>query len=871
MIRSESVPSPEARCSRLEVEALVRVDDHERAASAAVRALIHTVAEWEPGTELAVTVASHRGRMVLRLDQRGTPQPGWEDDVRWCLRPIARLRRASASRATGTPDWSSICELVPSRGLAEGAGIEADPWSPGEAYDVAVRRIRRHSHWPQPHLDALGDLCRLLDEHGGLLLRMRLAPATPIEVAMVTERFIAGLDGLPADPAAYLGRPIRVRTLLGSTSGPLPARFRSLARRLATSLELAEVPVERAASAWDGPPSALAGHAVPEGLALALVRLPVTGAGDRAITGFRSVHPPVPARPLDPVPRAPAVPIRLGLARTAAGRSVAAVLGVDDLARHGLIEGTTGAGKSTLIAAIIREATRAGYGCTFLDPHGTTIDQVLSELPEGSERTYVVRHADEGAVVPLNIFTGSTPQVERSIEAFAELVQEMYDPGNEGIVGPRWRRWFGLIALATHHALGEQASLVAVTEIGSDPARVKRLADMLGPTHPQIAKSIVDEIVNDRSNEVASVLAWCIAKLHPLIATGTTRSILGSGADAVDVASFMDEGKTLLVDLASPGLGQPQARLLGALWLMKHQQAMGARNAHERPHLLIVDEAGLLQFGALPAILSEGRKFGLGAFVVVQHVGQLRQSLAESVETNAGTFVTLRTGVSHAARSSVRLGGWPVGEIVRLPNLTAAATIGRNGTMTEPFTLVIDHHRRMERQRARGPAAAERAAEVVSRSAIELVSPHADRPVADAALLDELLRRGTGRGADATGPRAPDPRLWSVKLVEVKADGGERMRLIRAVRAACEVSLAVAADVVDSPPSYVVRGVAREVADDVVRQLGPLGAVLVLEDEPQLPAAGPGRSSSFLDEWLAKRKVNAGTKATEEEGDDDQS
>lgn len=869
MIRAESLRRDAVR-QGLEVEALVRVTDPERAAPAAVRALVHTVAEWDASTELVITLAGARRRVALQFEQHGVEQEGWQDDVRWCLRGIARLRRRTVRPgATVLPEGSTVTELLPVRdpaarsdGVASSAlTASSDPWSPGEEYDAAVRQIRRQAPWPAAHVDGLGDLCFLLTENPRLQLRMRLSPATPIEVAMLAERLTAGRDFTPGDAAGYLGRPIRVRTLLSSTSGPLPARFRALARRLGSALELSGLEPSAATEAWHGPVSSLAGHAVPEGLALALVRIPVTGEGERAIHGFRTVHAPVLARALDPVPPRPAVPIRLGLAKTATGRSVDAVLDAADLVRHGLIEGTTGAGKSTLVAAIIREATRAGIGCTFLDPHGTTVDQVLGELPDRSDRTYVVRHADRSAVVPLNVLAGPTEQVERSIEAFAELVQEMYDPGNEGIVGPRWRRWFSLIALATHHALGEQASLVAVAEIGSDPARLKRLADGLGSRHPHLAKSIVDEIVNDRSNEAASLLAWCIAKLQPLIATGMTRAILGTGADAVDVAAAMDRGETLLVDLASPGLGQPQARLLGALWLMKHQQAMGQRVQPDRPHLLIVDEAGLFQFGALPAILSEGRKFGLGALVVVQHVGQLQQNLADSVETNVGTVVTLRTGVTHAPRSSVRLGGWPVGEIVRLPNLTAAATVGRAGTMSEPFSLKIDHHQRMRRSGARGPAAEHRALEVVERSRRAFVAPYAELPVLGAALLDDLL----APGAPPPARRPTRPGQWSVKLVGVEADGRERVRLIRAIHSASRVSLAAATEVVDNPPSYVMRGVARAVADGVVRELAALGAVLEIEGEPRgtVPASG-----SFVDEWLARRAAaNAAARGAEDADD----
>ena len=279
--------------------------------------------------------------------------------------------------------------------------------SPGPPFDQSsgqLQRFRLATPWPNPLYDDLQEMAELLSEHPNLLVRFRVAPADPLEINMLGDALNATWPGNARELHGYLGRPIRLRTLVASTNGPVPARFKALARRWGSSLSVVPLTPPDAPEAWDGPAKSLAGHAVPESVALSLLRVPA--AGNHPFPGMETRHPHATAHPLDPVPPKPAIPIRLGRARTVTGRSVDASVGIHDLVRHALVEGQSGAGKSTLIAALVREITRQGFGCTLLDPHGTTVNAILGELPEGSERTYVIRHEDTERPIPLDIITG---------------------------------------------------------------------------------------------------------------------------------------------------------------------------------------------------------------------------------------------------------------------------------------------------------------------------------------------------------------------------------------------------------------------------------------------------------------------------------
>lgn len=825
---SNHVPSAEAAPRVREVRRLVRHDAPTSAASFSARRLIHVVAEWGPDSCLDLTMGSHRGRRIVSFEQRGSAQPGWESDVAWAVEHVAEL--AGARKRAGqrsAPTWSSVHEVCAEvRRDAQPSSVGSRDPGPGEE-----RRL------PEPVGDTLKDLSGLMDECPSLLCRIRIAPASGLEVDMITEQMGREwpLSAPPFDD--YLGRPVRARLLLGVASGELPARARAVARRLASRLVVRPLSATAALDAWTGEVSSLAGHAVPEALALALVRVPA--AGNEPFAGFDTKAPQLVRRPMDPVPPKPEVPLRLGHATTSSGRRLDACMDVRDLLRHGFIEGMTGAGKSTLMAAIVRELTVQGYGCTVLAPHGQLVDQILSELPQQSDRTYVVRYGDPDLVAPINILTGGDGQVDRSIDMFIEMIQHMYDPKHEGIVGPRWRRWFGLLARGTHAALGDQASIMAATEIGTDVDRVKRLALALRGSHPELSKSLIDEIVKDRSNEAASLLAWCVSKLQPLLSTGVARAALGTGRNTIDPTDVLDHGKTMLVDLASPVVGETTARMIGALILQQYAMAMATGGADRKEHVILVDEGHLFQYGALPSLLAEGRKFGLGVVLATQHLGQLREDLAESLESNAGSFFTFRTGVSYAPRAAVRLGGWPVHDISRLPNLVAAASVSRGGTMSEPFTLTVDHHSRMKRTRARGAEAADRARDVERRSVRELIEPHRSAEQMTPARLDELL-------APPDRAAGSEPS-FTVKLVGF--DQGRREDLERRLALLVEQDAGDLGPLMNELPSVVLDRVSRSRADRTAEVLGLAGAEVSIEVSQRTPSS----PSSFLDEWLASR------------------
>lgn len=766
------------------VRALRRSEDSERAASWAVRRLIRVVGEWQPDAALDLLLAPGK----LRIEQLGAAQPGWTGDVEWALQSVASLRPARGRELAAPPRPAAVAELRPARDSAEPLLPELGDWRGDDdghdartittAYELFredQRAQRSLVPWPVAYFDDLRELMELLGRLRGASVRFRLAPADPIETELLRASLGQSWTGSDEAMHRYLGRPVRLRVLVGAADGVVPARLAALVKEWAEPLVL-EPLTARPAEAWGGGAESVVGHAVPEVLARGLLRLPA--AGEEPYPGFATEHPEFRFRALDPVPARLAEGVRLGTAQTATGSRTDVLLGLPDFCRHVFVEGASGAGKTTMELTILQGLHDRGIGFTFLDAHGSGVTAALPLLAGSRsarrQALRVIRYGDPEHVMPLNLFSGDDTQFEQALELFIEMLAQWLDPKGENYLGPRWRRWFTLIAQCARAVWGREASLIHIITIASDFELIRLLVRRALAEAPEAARSLEREYGRLEGKEATELLSWAVSKLNQFIATEPMRAILGTGANAVDVLQAMDAGEGLLVDLAAPTLGAPSARALGSILLLQHLQAMGRRADPSRPHVIVVDEAQLYSFGPLPSLLAEGRKFGIGLVIATQTVQSLPYAFGDAIESNSGSFLSFRSGIRNAERAALRLQDWPLRELLRLPDLHAAAVLSRDGTTTEPFTLRVQ---RLDRLRRLPAAEAEaEAAELERRSRAALSEPYRGLAAPTAAGLAEQLQPG---GRPASRPAQERPRLLDEWLEQRRAqlagaDGAEQ-------------------------------------------------------------------------------------------------
>lgn len=374
-------------------------------------------------------------------------------------------------------------------------------------------------------------------------------------------------------------------------------------------------------------------------------------------------------------------------------------IGETDLKRHYQIIGQTGTGKSTLIANMILSAIQKGYGLTFFDPHGTTIDVILRSIPEKyAHKVRVVRVGDSDNPVPLNIWDSDDfEKEERNINDLCELFSDIFDPKREGFVGPRYERWLSTFCKASLATLGRRASLESIAVISQSKDNMFKACKVFADEYPGLAESIKQEYGLDESRDFHEVLSWYLCKFQRLTSVEQMRKTLGAGANALNFNSAIDTDTVTLIDLASPAIGAHAARIIGTLTMMKLWNAALQRQRRDLTHLVVVDEASLFQTNPMPRMLAEGRKFGISMVLCHQHTGQLTQEIRDALEANSANLSAFRVSPKDAENASTRFDKQDIkAELARVDAFNAITTLSVDGVQTAPFTLEISRPKKQK-------------------------------------------------------------------------------------------------------------------------------------------------------------------------------
>ena len=413
--------------------------------------------------------------------------------------------------------------------------------------------------------------------------------------------------------------------------------------------------------------------------------------------------------------------VKIGRATDTSGASRVITIGNRDLQRHWQIIGQTGTGKSTLLVTAITDAIKDGYGLTFFDPHGTTIDNVIRSIPEESaKRVRVVRIGDDDNPVPISMWDSEDPEAEeRKISDLCQLFGDIFNPkSGEVYVGPRWERWFTTFAKAAIALFGQNASFESIITLSANRSATKKAAGMLKLKHPALSTTLLEEYCKNTSTEFNDLINWCVSKFQRIISVSQLRKTLGAGKNALDFATTIDTDTVTLIDLATPAIGTPASRIVGTFLLMQLWNAVMTRKKRDMTHLVFIDEAHLFQTNPLPQMLAESRKFGLGIIMAHQHCGQLSSEVMDALDANSANFTAFRLSAKDAAMAALRLDDDRAASyLVKLDAFNALTTLSVDGKQTKPFTLKVSRvHQGKDSERI--------AAEIEDKSIKELVEPY---------------------------------------------------------------------------------------------------------------------------------------------------
>lgn len=363
-----------------------------------------------------------------------------------------------------------------------------------------------------------------------------------------------------------------------------------------------------------------------------------------------------------------------------------------DRRRHIHIIGQTGVGKSVLQENLAFQDMMDGRGFAFVDPHGDSVEALLSKVPkERVEDVVYFNPSDMDNPVGLNMFEFDHPdQKDFLVQEAIGMLYGLYDPGHTGIVGPRLEHIFRNCALLL---MSDPAggTFIDVPKLLIDEQFMKSKLKYV--TDQQVLDFWTKEFpASQRSSEAGEVISWVVSKFGPFISNDAMRNIIGQTKSGFNFADIMNNRKILLVNLSKGKMGDLNSKLLGIIFVMKFQAAAMARanipEDERQDFTLYVDEFQNFATDSFETILSEARKYRLSLTLGNQFMTQLKENLREAILGNVGTTITGRIGITDAEIMVKRYTPvFDAEDLTKLPNYQYVSVAQIQGVPSAPFSM----------------------------------------------------------------------------------------------------------------------------------------------------------------------------------------
>lgn len=365
-----------------------------------------------------------------------------------------------------------------------------------------------------------------------------------------------------------------------------------------------------------------------------------------------------------------------------------------DRGQHCLVLGQTGSGKTRgAIEAMALQDMARGDGLVHIDLDGDSFDYLHAACPPARRSDIVsLDFTDFDASPGLNLLQFQTrwPSIERGfiVDNLVQIFRHEYRDTPEAF-GPMFELY---LTNATKLTMEEAGSTVAdIVRVFADTAYRRRLLSICkDPLVAEFWSKIASRASGDASLE--NIAPYIVCKLTKLVDDELTRRVVGQAESTIDFRAGMDANKIFLIKLSKGLLSERGARFLGML-LTSRLFAAALSRADTAPHLrapchVYLDEFQNLVSPAIQGMLAESRKYGLRLTLANQNLSQLPPDLAQSVLTNCGTKIILRTGPQDAEV----LAPWvkphfSEADLVSLPSRHAVVRVVTNGVLSPPFAM----------------------------------------------------------------------------------------------------------------------------------------------------------------------------------------
>jgi DNA helicase HerA-like ATPase len=342
-----------------------------------------------------------------------------------------------------------------------------------------------------------------------------------------------------------------------------------------------------------------------------------------------------------------------------------------DPARHALVEGSSGVGKSSLLLNLCVAAIRNRIGLLVIDPHGDLADQLAGLVPKTAARDFIWIDPDADSVPPFNPLFSKTGEE-------LELGKESLFTTFKSLAGTAWGDESARIIINAIDAVCEAYANPTPVHIyrfmADDKFREKVLRKSASPFLKMFREQYDEKL---RDSEQMSKFSPPLNKVSKLLRPSIL-PIIGQ-AGSLDWLDIMNKRRIVIVRASKGRLGEEIAQILGSLIIsMVSIAALKRERQRTRPlFMAVVDEVhNFTHGGRFNTILAEGRKFGLSLVCGTQGLYQL--PFAKDLLSNCATQICFNAAGEDAQLMAKNWGERCELEILGLPRYQFMARTFKN-------------------------------------------------------------------------------------------------------------------------------------------------------------------------------------------------
>jgi hypothetical protein len=319
--------------------------------------------------------------------------------------------------------------------------------------------------------------------------------------------------------------------------------------------------------------------------------------------------------------------------------------------KHLYISGTTGSGKSSMLASIIEQDIKAGKGISLIDPHGDLALRVLDNIPSTRLKDVIYFDpTDLNHPIGLNLMEISSKkgslnyklEAERITEGLISLFRKLFYEDD----GPNGHRIEYIIRNSVHTALTiDNCTIFTIYRLLTDNVFRQKV----------VARLSDKSLVNFWRNELGKAGDFAQVKMSSGVTTKIGRYLFsepakrtfGQAYSTINFNDIIKNKKILICNFSKGQLGEDGCNLFGISVLTKLQLAILTSSKIEQnkrqEHYLFVDEFQNFATKPFAHMLAESRKYKLSLTIAEQSLSQQDESLANELMANIANIISFRT------------------------------------------------------------------------------------------------------------------------------------------------------------------------------------------------------------------------------------